>query len=324
MTDKERYRELCAQEPSIPIYSRDWWLDCVCGENKWDVLLYFSDRSPEAIEAAFPFYTPYKKEIIMPVFTKTMGIWFNPNFEKEDYSKNLLRKQNICEQLIRNLPEHTYFVQNFHYLFTDWLPFYWKGYRQTTRYTYIIPDISDENRVWNNFSKEIKKNIEKAHTKYKLTVKRGVSTTDFLRLDEQVFKRQGKTNIKPDILEKLIECSRTEGRGDIWGAFDEQDQLHAAQFIVWQEDTAYCIAGGSVPDFRKSGAHSLVIWEVIRFASTKSCSFNFAGSMIKGVEYFNRGFGAIQTPYFTISKGNRSWIRTAVKALRNCFPTRQA
>jgi hypothetical protein len=322
MTDKERYRELCAIEPSIPIYSRDWWLDCVCGENQWNVCLCLSDRCPDVIEAAFPFYIPYKKTIMMPPFTQTMGVWFNPKFEDENYSKNLLRKQKICEQLIQHLPKHTYFIQNFHYLFTDWLPFYWSGYTQTTRYTYIIPDIGDEDRVWNNFSKEMKRKIENARTKHKLTVKRGVSPEDFLHINKQIFKKQGINNIDYDTLKKLIERSRVEDRGDVWGAFDEEGQLHAAQFIVWQKDFAYCIAGGSSLDFRKSGAHSLLIWEVIRFASTVSNAFNFAGSMIKGVEYFNRGFGAIQKPYFTISKGNRSLIRKLIEGLCKYFSIR--
>ena len=320
MTDKEQYRELCAKEPSIPIYSRDWWLDCVCGADRWDVLLFRSGCNSEAVEASFPFYTPYKKGILMPAFTQTMGIWFNPDLEKENYSGNILWKQTICEQLINRLPKHAYFVQSFHYQFTDWLPFYHSGYKQTTRYTYIIPDISDESRVWENFSKEMKKNIEKARTKYKLIVKRGISTEDFIWMNEQIFKRQGETGIKIDVLKRIIEYNRAEGRGDIWGVFDEQNQLHAAQFIVWQENTAYCIAGGSNPDFRKSGAHALVLWEVIRFASTVSRSFDFAGSMIKGVEYFNRGFGAIQKPYFTISKGNPPLLRKVLKTLFHFFP----
>ena len=58
MTDKEQYREFCANEPSVPIFSSDWWLDCVCGENKWDVLLY---KNKDNIEAAMTFYSPGKK-----------------------------------------------------------------------------------------------------------------------------------------------------------------------------------------------------------------------------------------------------------------------
>ena len=33
---KEIYREQCGNEPSIPIFSRDWWLDAVCGKDNWD------------------------------------------------------------------------------------------------------------------------------------------------------------------------------------------------------------------------------------------------------------------------------------------------
>ncbi|MCL1944110.1 MAG: GNAT family N-acetyltransferase [Candidatus Azobacteroides sp.] len=324
MTDKEQYRELCTKEPSIPIFSRDWWLDCVCGENQWDVLLYFSDGCPEAIEAAFPFYTPYKKGITMPAFTQTMGIWFNPNFGKENYSKNLLRKQNICEQLIRNLPEHTYFIQNFHYLFTDWLPFYWKGYRQTTRYTYILPDIQNIAEIEKNRSYNIRQNIHKARTKYQMEMKSRLSADSFLEINAKTYERQRKKAYQSKILRRLIETAYARNQGNTWGAFDPDGRLHAAVFVVWQENCAYYIAGGSDPIGRKSGAHLLVLSEAIRAVSNVSASFDFEGSMIPGVERVFRSFGALQKPYFTISKGNRPWIRAAVKALRNCFSTRQA
>lgn len=37
---------------------------------------------------------------------------------------------------IDNLPKFDYFNMNFHYSITNWLPFYWRGFKQTTRYTY--------------------------------------------------------------------------------------------------------------------------------------------------------------------------------------------
>ena len=323
MTDKERYRELCAKEPSIPIYSRDWWLDCVCGENKWDVLLYFPDQGSEAVEAAFPVYSPYKKGIIMPLFAQTMGIWFNPIFEQKNYSKNLLRKQNICERLIVRLPEHTYFIQNFHYSFTDWLPFYWKGYRQTTRYSYILPDIRNIAEIEKNRSNNIRQNIKKALTKYQMEVKTRISADLFLEIYAKSFERQGEKAYQPKALHQLIETAYLRNQGDTWGAFDESGQLHAAVFVVWQENCAYYIAGGSDSIGRKSGAHILVLSEAIRAVSNISASFDFEGSMIPGVERVFRSFGAIQKPYFTISKGSRPLIRETIRALRNYLPIRQ-
>ena len=319
MTDKERYGELCAKEPSIPIYSRDWWLDCVCGEDKWDVCLFSPNCNSEAVEAAFPYYIPYKKEILMPAFTQTMGIWFNPEFEKKDYSKNLLRKQNICEQLIGRLPEHTCFIQNFHHLFTDWLPFYWKGYRQTTRYTYILPNIRNIEETEKKRSYDIRHNINKAKTKYQIEIKTHLPADVFLDINAKTYERQREKAYRPEILRRIIETVYSRNQGNTWGAFDHTGQLRAAVFVVWQENCAYYIAGGSDQTGRKSGAHLLVLSEAIREVSNFSASFDFEGSMIPGVERVFRSFGAIQKPFFTISKGSRSWIRKLIKALRKYF-----
>ena len=253
----------------------------------------------------------------MPAFTQTMGIWFNPNFEKENYSKNLFRKQNICEHLIRRLPEHTYFVQNFYYLFTDWLPFYWKGYRQTTRYSYILPDIRNISEIEKNRSYDIRQNIKKAQTKRQMVIKTHLPTEQFLEINAKTYERQGEKAFKPDILQRLIETAYSRNQGNTWGAFDEDGRLHAAVFVAWQENCAYYIAGGSDSIGRKSGAHLLVLSEAIREVSNLAASFDFEGSMIPGVERVFRSFGAIQKPYFTISKGNRPWIRRILNYLNS-------
>ncbi|MDR0542726.1 MAG: GNAT family N-acetyltransferase, partial [Dysgonamonadaceae bacterium] len=253
MTGKERYRILCNNEPSIPIYSRDWWLDCVCGESGWDVLLYLKN---EEIEAAMPYYSPCKGIITMPLYTQTMGIWFNPAFEKELYSRNLLRKQVICEDFIMRLPAHDYFLQNFHHSFTDWLPFYWHGFRQTTRYTYILPDIGNPDELWNRLGIGIYKNIQNAIKKYKLDVRRNIPTDLFLKINAQTYQRQGLKPYHTEMLAKLIDICRSRNQGDIWGAYDGENRLHAAVFVAWQENCAYSIAGGSDTELRKSGGQA--------------------------------------------------------------------
>ena len=40
MTDKDSYRELCRLEPSISVFMQAFWMDAVCGEANWDVLLH--------------------------------------------------------------------------------------------------------------------------------------------------------------------------------------------------------------------------------------------------------------------------------------------
>jgi hypothetical protein len=306
MFGKNEYKILCNNEASIPVYVRDWWLDTVCGESNWDVLLY---ERGDIIEAAMPFYMPYKGIITMPAFSQTMGIWFNPEFEDEKYSKNLYRKQLICKYFIERLPSYDYFLQNFHYSFTDWLPFYWKGYRQTTRYNYILPDIRNLDELWDNLSGDIKRNIAKARKKYHITVKPNVSLEMFMELNRQTYERQHLKAFQPAILEKIIQVSRKRNQGEIWGAYDDLDRLHASIFVVYQDKCAYVIASGSNPSLRKSGAHACVHWEAIREASKRVVMFDFSGTVVEGIEHFFKGFGAIQMPYYTITKGKMSLIK---------------
>ena len=70
--------------------------------------------------------------------------------------------------------------------------------------------------------------------------------------------------------------------------------------------------GGGDPEFRNSGATSLLMWNAIQFASTVSQIFDFEGSMIESVERFFRGFGAVQTPYFSISHIRSKRVATAM------------
>jgi lipid II:glycine glycyltransferase (peptidoglycan interpeptide bridge formation enzyme) len=272
----------------------------VCGKDRWDVLLY---QPEEAIEAAMPFYMPEKGIIYMPPFSQTHGIWFNPAMEHPKYTSNLYQKQQICDYFIKHLPKHQYFHQSFHYSFTDWLPFYWKGYHQTTRYNYVLFSIVEREILWNNLSGDICRNIRKAQNKFKLDVKRDVSLEQFMDINTKTYGRQGKKSYCPDALRKLIEIARSRQQGDIWGAYDEEKRLHAAVFVVWQEHCAYLIASGGDPELRKSGGNALVVWTAINDLSGRVASFDFEGSMTKGVEHFFRGFGAMQMPYYAISRG---------------------
>ena len=315
MTDKEKYRNLCREEESIPIYSLDWWLDTVCGEDNWEVLLY---ENGGVIEASMPIYIPTKGVITMPSHTQTMGIWFNPVRESSKYNKELSRKQQICTYFLEEkLSEYRCFLQNFSHTFTDWLPFYWKGYKQTTRYTYILPQIADRELLWADFRKDLKKNITRAKEKCHLTVRRGVPVADLLDIRNKTYQRQGKRPNDQAILDRVIvECCR-RGQGDIWGAYDEQGRLHVAIFFAWQGKYAYCLASGGEPALRGSGAQSLVMWEAMADLASIVESLDFEGSMVEAIGLFNRSFCSIQVPFFCITKGHLTLIdRAFIKLTR--------
>jgi hypothetical protein len=310
LTNKDKYRNLCRTEPAIPIFSRDWWLDAVC-KTKWDVLLY---EEKERIRAAIPLHLPLPKIVSMPPYTQTMGIWYAETAGDTKYTTALGRRQEITKALVEKLKNYTAFLQNFHYDTTDWLPFYWAGYRQTTRYTYLLHNIRQTEHLRENMNAHLRRNISKATKQHRLAVRQGVPANDFLHIHALTFRRQGLKPLHTGTLELLIRICRERKQGDIWGAYDDSGRLHAAAFVVWQESSAHYLAGGADPALRNSGAQALVLWEAIQAVSACTNLFDFEGSMLPGVERFFRGFGAVQTPYFTISKGKAGlWDKALIK-----------
>ncbi len=305
-TSKDTYRQLCLTEPSIPLFSQDWWLDTVCGERHWDVLLAEDNGR---IRGAMPFFLRDTHTITMPPYTQTMGPWFAPASDDTKYTSMLADRQAICKFFVGHLTNYASFLQNFHHSITDWLPFYWGGYTQTTRYTYLLPDISQPDRLWEQMSPHIRRNITKAKEKYAIEVRRGgVSPEEFMRICTMTYDRQDKTMPHPDTLRRLITVCRDRNQGDIWSGYDQENRLHAVVFIAWQGNSAYYLAGGGHPILRESNAHSLVLWNAIREVSAYTSHFDFEGSMLPGVERFFREFGAVQTPFFTISRGKMSLV----------------
>ena len=301
---KDLYRTVCNQQNDIPIFFQDWWLDIVCGDD-WDALLF---ERKEKILAVLPLYKPCRHVVSMPHYTQMMGIWFADESDDTKYTSRIEHQHAICRYFISELLPYRSFLQSFHYDFTDWLPFYWKGYSQTTRYTYILHNIKDSKSIESGMNQQTRRNIKSAKNA-PIQIRHGIMIDQFLEIQEKSFRRQQKKNKQSNaILRKLIKKTRERGQGEIFGGFDKDNKLHAAAFIVWQDCSAHYIAGGGDPDFRKSGAHSLVMWEAIRYVSKFTDKFDFDGSMLPGVELFFRGFGAEQTPYFTISRNKQRLI----------------
>ena len=312
MSEKDRYIALCNTEESIPLFGRPWWLDVVCGASKWDVLLVEEGNN---ILAAMPLYKPLSNVISMPCYTQTMGPWINPRFEPKAYGKQITHRQECLKKFVSRLDGYSSFLQNFHSGITDWLPFYWGGYNQTTRYSYVLEGINNQEILWDKLSQNIQRNIRSARDKKGIICKKGIPVDDFLKVNAQSFGRQGLA-VKGDeqLLKRLIECCRLRNQGELWGAYDSTGQLHAAIFVVWQKSSAYYLAGGEDPALRSSGAGSLLMWEAICSVSRFTDRFDFEGSMLEGVEHYFRKFGTIQTPYFTITRGKmcllyRAWIK---------------
>ncbi|HQJ89905.1 MAG TPA: hypothetical protein PLB70_04750, partial [Paludibacteraceae bacterium] len=117
MTDKEIYRELCEEEPSIPLFSQAWWMDAVCLGMEWNVFLL--KENDGSIIASMPFLLKKRwglKYICQPYLTQTNGIWIKPTEEKNE-CKRLDFEKKVFDYFIEKIEtlKLNFFEQNFHH-----------------------------------------------------------------------------------------------------------------------------------------------------------------------------------------------------------------
>lgn len=298
---KDVYRELCENEPTIPLFSQAWWLDVVASD-AWDVVLA---TKKDQVIGALP-YIERKKWgfhlLTQPKLTQSLGPWVRPT--QKSYPKWLAYEKDVLGELADQLPKYDYFAQNWHCDRQNWLPFYWRGFEQTTRYTYRLAIKVDMNELWKGLQENTRREIRKAKGRIGIRVREG-SLDEFMALNRMVFERQNKPMpYTSEFVARLNAAASARDACDCLVAEDAEGKLHAGAYIVRSGNTSYYLMGGGDPELRNSGATSLILWEAICSQPDSIEVFDFEGSMIEPIERFFRSFGAVQTPYFHVSRSN--------------------
>lgn len=285
---------------SESIFSKPWWLDTVAPEQWHEIVV---ERGGNLL-ARMPYVLSKKRGltfITMPQLTQSLGPWLRPYPGKD--ANRLSEEKQLMTELIDQLPPFDYFKQNFHYSITNWLPFYWKGFEQTTRYTYILEDLADLDAVFEGFSKAKRKNIRKASKI--VTVHQDLPAKDFYENHVLTLaKQQQKIVYSFELFERIYRACYDRQAGKTFYCVDADNNLHSAIFVVWNSYSAYYLISTIDPDFRSSDSATLLVWEAIKYLADKTQRFDFEGSMIEGVENSFRAFGGKQVPYFQITKTN--------------------
>ena len=298
--NKQDYRNLCEKYQNIPLFIQDWWLDVLCGEETWEVLM--ARNKDGSVRGAWPYWSTRRlfwSIIRPPALSPYGGIWFNypPNLSGKDAFE-----KKVINELLEALPETAFLIQDFKPSWTNWLPFYWKNFRQTTFYTYRIENPWETKKVFDNFESSVRNKIRKAQKQ--LVVREG-SLEEFYSLNEQTFQRQGMTvPYSMDLLKKLDRALALRKQRHIFIASDQEGRNHAGLYLVWDQQTAYNLMLGANPKLRSSGAVQLLMWEAIQVAGAKRLHFDFEGSMLPAIEPLFRSFGGEQQPYFRIYKAS--------------------
>ena len=314
--NKERYKIFCEEHPEIPLFMQHWWMEAASVGKEWDVLFYEENQK---IKGCFVYLLVKKmgfKFIFQPELTQYGGIWIDYPPNITPYQKLKIEKRimaTLIEQ-IDNL-KFTYFEQNCHHSVTNWLPFYWKNYKQYTRYTYQIRDLSDLNRCFENFSGHKRRLIRKAQPQLKV---RFDTSFDFFyeQASQNAIANRQKLLYSKELFGNIFEKSYERNQSCLLTAFDNNENMHAGIFFVWDSQSAYYLLATINPKFNDSGAYTLLMWEAIKFSANKVNLFDFEGSIVENIENSYSQFGTIQTPYFHIYKHNSLIFKILIKCFK--------
>lgn len=301
---QERYAALCRNEP-IPLMMQDWWLEAVC-PGQWDALLY--EENGGQVTAAFTYHLRKKwgmRFILQPLQTQYGGLWMKPLPPDTAESVRLAKEKRIIYHFVDTIDEtlSPHFLETcLHYSLTNHLPFYWRGWKQDTRYTYIIPRIGNPEKCISRFSPSKQRQIKKAEGRFTLDL--GLSPDQFYALHKTSLQESGHGRISYgySFFLRLWKAATTRKQGQIFTLRDKEGNIHCAHFIVWDRNSAYDLIYFIRPQYASSGASTLIIAEILRALQQKTRAFDFEGSMVESIENSYRQFGTLQKPYHHLTR----------------------
>ena len=315
MTNKELYHDFCLHTSNLPIFMQDWWMDAVCAGKQWDVLLSFNENGE--IQAAMPYLLrkrAWMKYIVMPQQTQIGGIWLSDTAQSENEN----RISEACQDLARQLEDLglSYYYQ--HYPIGSHAVEQMRalGLKTKERVTYRIEDLSDLDKVIGKFSKNKKRQLQKALS---LHTETNMSIEDFYRFHTQCLQEQGKQiSYSREFLLVLERKTSRLQQSQIISICNADNEVLAAAFLVWDKNSMYYLIPCYDIKHKDSGASALLVLEAIKLARQKGVAFDFEGSMIRGVANHYKQFGSTRTIYYSVEKYYKwyFWFANAYNWLR--------
>ncbi len=283
-------------------FHQPWWLDAVA-PGRWKAV---EVRHDGVLAARLPYVIRRRYGLTlltMPPLTPVLGPWLAETQGK--YESALTRQHRLLTELLEGLPRFDLFNHNFHPSVTNWLPFYWRGFTETTRYTYRLEQTRDLAAVWSALRDKTRNAIRKAEQQG-IVVEESDDIETLIGLYAKSFARQGlPLPCEPELIRRIDQASGRENARTLFIARGRDGTPHSAVFCVHDRTSCYYLLQGGDPAFRGSGANVLAVWRSIEFAGKAGRAYDFEGSVHKSIEHFVRSFGATQTPYLQVRGASR-------------------
>ena len=174
------------------------------------------------------------------------------------------------------------------------------GFKTKERVTYRIEDLSNLDKVIGAFSKNKKRQLQKALSLHADT---GMGVEDFYRFHTQCLQEQGKQiSYSREFLLVLERKAARLKQSQILSICNADNEVLAAAFLVWDTHSMYYLIPCYKPQYKDTGAGALLVLEAIKLARRQGVAFDFEGSMIRGVANHYKQVGSKRTLYYSVER----------------------
>jgi hypothetical protein len=204
-------------------------------------------------------------------------------------------------------------LKNAHYVeqyFYNALPSYNEmfakhGFQTYWKHTNIVQNIANLDTVYANFKPSVVRQIRKAAQCCLL--KSDISLQQFYQLNSFTFKSQGlKIPYTFELLNNINQYCQTHQNGQPLYAVMPNGDIAAALYLVWDNTSAYYLAGAYNELYKQTGAMSWLHWQAMQLAAQYCNTYDFCGSSIPSIDKFAKNFGAVAHPILVVQK--KPWL----------------
>lgn len=247
----------------------------------------------------------------LPPYTPHCSLFFKN--EASNTSSALSFQKEILEDVVNYLKSQnsTLTVLALPTTITDTQPFIWDNYKVIPNYTYRLDLTQTIEQIKSQFDSKNRNAINKA-------VKEGVEVELNKLKSNELFEffsnhlKAAGANVYNTELQNIF--SKFSNNNNSFSLTAKKDTIILGNvFCIYDSKVCYYLLGGIDKIAGVQGINNLLMLKAIEQAKALGCeTFDFEGSMLKGVEKFFRSFGPTLQPYFTINKG-KLWLELLLK-----------
>jgi len=265
------------------IYAKSWYLDSTC--KHWGAFI------AENYTIAMP--VPYVKKyglrfVLAPFFLQQLGV-----FSKEQLSSDTIA---LFEKRLRLFSPYVSYSFNSSFAAYSFL----LSRDQKANHTINIACSYEE--LFKNYRRNTKRNLKKG-VNAGLVVKSSEQIDAYLTLVRASLHTEVE-GIKPyhyDNIRKIAEESFARKCGELLEVTNSEGAMVAIGFFVQHRGRHTFLVCASSEEGKKNNAMYLIVDAYLKKHAGNAETFDFSGSNIPGVAYFNEGFGAVDVPYFVVN-----------------------